>query len=246
MGQPADMEDRGRHPSRGGGSAAVPPGEPPVPGVLVVLSAPSGAGKGTLRQSLARRRPDLLYGVSVTSRAPRPGEVDGRHYFFTDRESFQQMIAAGRLVEWAEVYGNLYGTPREPMETWLRQGRDVIIEKDVQGARTLMERYPDAVYVFILPPSLKELRRRIEGRGTEAPEVVQQRLRSATEELSRVDDYDYVIVNDDIEAATDKLWAVITAERARVERYLAAGRRFWLDNMEPAAPRSGGGRGKGD
>lgn len=244
MGQGPDA-GVGGHP-RGNGGGSPPGGKPVPPGVLLVLSAPSGAGKGTLRQALARRRPDLLYGVSVTSRAPRPGEKEGRHYYFTDRENFQEMIASGQLVEWAEVYGNLYGTPREPMETWLRQGRDVIIEKDVQGARTLMERYPDAIYVFILPPSLQELRHRIEGRGTEAPEVVQQRLRSATDELSRVDNYDYVIVNDDVAAATDKLWAILTAERARVKRYLAADCRFWLENMEPAAPRAGGSRGKGD
>src|SRR5690606_38848509 len=150
-----------------------------LPGLLIVLSAPSGAGKGSVRRELAKLEPDLIYGVSVTTRPPRPGERDGQHYFFTDEEDFRARAARGELVEWSEVYGHLYGTPREPMETYIREGRDVIVEKDVQGARKIMALYPKAVTIFILPPSLEELRRRIESRGTESPEAQRQRLRSA-------------------------------------------------------------------
>jgi len=203
-----------------------------MPGLLVVLSAPSGAGKGAIRAAVQRRLPGLRYGVSVTTRQPRPGEQDGVHYEFVDQETFERRVRAGEFLEWADVYGNRYGTPRQPMEDWLRQGIDVIVEKDVQGARTLMELLPDAVFVFILPPSLAELRRRITRRGTESPEARQQRLRSAREELHAVDRYDYCIINDDVERAADLLCAVICAEKQRVERFVKHGRRFWLAEID--------------
>ncbi|HLS88765.1 MAG TPA: guanylate kinase [Sphingobacteriaceae bacterium] len=200
-----------------------------LPGLLIVLSAPSGAGKGSVRRELAKLEPDLIYGVSVTTRPPRPGERDGQHYFFTDEEDFRARAARGELVEWSEVYGHLYGTPREPMETYIREGRDVIVEKDVQGARKIMALYPKAVTIFILPPSLEELRRRIESRGTESPEAQRQRLRSAGEELVWVKDYQYCIVNDDVAVAAADVAAIIRAERCRVQRYLDAGHLFWLE-----------------
>ena len=203
-----------------------------MPGLLVVLSAPSGAGKGAVRAAVQRRRPELRYGVSVTTRPARPGEQHGVHYEFVDEATFERRVRAGEFLEWATVYGHRYGTPRQPLEDWLREGYDVIVEKDVQGARTLMELLPDAVYVFILPPSLEELRRRMIGRGTESPEARRQRLRSAREELHAVDRYDYCIVNDDVERAADLLCAVIDAEKAKVERFIKYGHRFWLDGIE--------------
>lgn len=203
-----------------------------MPGLLVVLSAPSGAGKGAIRAAVQRRLPELRYGVSVTTRRPRPGEEHGVHYEFVDVETFERRVQNGDFLEWAEVYGNRYGTPRRPMEDWLRQGIDVIVEKDVQGARTLMDLLPDAVYVFVLPPSLAELRRRMVSRGTESPEARRQRLRSAREELHAVDRYDYCIVNDDVERAADQLCAVIAAEKLRVERFVRHGQRFWLEEID--------------
>ncbi|MFO7245181.1 MAG: guanylate kinase [Thermaerobacter sp.] len=203
-----------------------------MPGLLVVLSAPSGAGKGAVRAAVQRRLPDLRYGVSVTTRPPRPGEQHGVHYEFVDHDTFEERVRRGDFLEWADVYGHRYGTPRQPMEDWLRRGIDVIVEKDVQGARTLMDLLPDAVYVFILPPSLAELRRRITMRGTESDEARQQRLRSAREELRTVERYDYCIVNDDVEQAADQLCAIITAEKLRVERFVRHNQRFWLAEID--------------
>lgn len=210
------------------------------PGLLVVLSAPSGTGKGRLRRALQELMPDAVYGVSATTRPPRPGERDGEDYYFLSREEFLRRVDAGDFVEWANVYGNLYGTPREPMESLIAQGRTVVVEKDVQGARTLMERYPDAVFVFILPPSLEELARRIERRGTEPPRVREQRLRSAREELLHVERYHYCVVNDDLAAAAQRVRCIIMAERSRVQRYVASGRRFWLEQIQIPNTEGGG------
>ncbi|MFS8640019.1 MAG: guanylate kinase [Symbiobacteriaceae bacterium] len=189
--------------------------EPRWPGLMIVLSAPSGAGKGAIRRRLPERLPHLRYAVSVTTRPMRPGEIDGINYHFVTPEEFHARVEAGYFVEWAKVYGNYYGTPREPMETWLREGHDVICEKDVQGALKLMDIYPEAVYIFTMPPSLEELRRRIERRGTESPEARAQRLASADCEMACVDRYDYVVVNDDLERAVDDIIAIIRAEKLR-------------------------------
>lgn len=187
-------------------------------GLLIVLSGPSGAGKGTVRAALMERQPELRYGISVTTRARRAHEMDGVHYYFIDREDFLRRRDRGEFVEWAEVYGNYYATPREPMETWLAEGHDVLIEKDIQGAMTLKRAYPDACFVFILPPSLEELRRRITARGSESAEARNQRLASASHELTYLDRYDYAVVNDRVDAAVDKLLAIIKAEKCRVSR----------------------------
>lgn len=191
---------------------------PAALGLMIVLSAPSGAGKGAIRQRLQERMPDLLYAVSVTTRPQRPGEEDGVNYHFVTPEEFQARVVAGDFVEWARVYGNYYGTPREPMETWLREGRSVICEKDIQGALKLMEIYPEAVYIFTMPPSLEELRRRIEQRGTESEEARRQRLASADAELACVDRYDYLVINDDLERAVEDVLAIIRAEQLRTQR----------------------------
>lgn len=203
----------------------------PLPGLLIVLSAPSGAGKGSVRAALQRRLSSLRYGVSVTTRPKRPGERDGIDYHFVDRATFTAMQQQGAFLEWAEVYGNWYGTPREPMMTWIAEGHDVIVEKDVQGAKTLMDNKVKAVYVFLLPPSLEELRRRIHARGTESEEARRQRLASAQTELAAVDRYDYCLVNHDVEQTAKALCAIITAEKHKVSRYLAAGCRFWMDDI---------------
>lgn len=192
---------------------------PAAGGLLVVLSGPSGTGKGSIRRGLRKIRPDIIYGVSVTTRKPRAGEVDGESYFFVDEEEFFRKVRAGELVEWAKVYDNYYGTPREPMESQLAAGQDIILEKDIQGALALKERYPEAVYVFILPPSFEELRRRVERRGTESAEERVRRMASASWELRHIGRYDYVIVNDNLEKAVRQLVAVIEAEKCRVGRH---------------------------
>lgn len=187
-------------------------------GLLIVLSGPSGAGKGSIREQLSQLNPNIRYGVSCTTRARRPGEVEGVNYHFLEHDQFMRWIDEDKLVEWAEVYGNYYGTPRQPMEEWLASGHDVIIEKDIQGALALKKVYPHACYVFILPPSLTELQARIKRRGTENAEVQARRLASAAHELTYLDQYDYAIVNDDLSEATARLQAIISAESSRVSR----------------------------
>lgn len=189
-------------------------------GLLVVLSGPSGAGKGTLRPGLLEAVPELRFLPSATTRAPRAGEEDGVNYFFWDRPRFQQAIEAGELLEWAEYVDNLYGTPRPPVEEALAAGHDVLLEKDMQGALQIRRQYPDGIFLFILPPSVAELRRRLLKRGTENSEVQLQRVEKAIRELESLPDYpyEYAVVNDDVDTAVDKLRAIILAERCKVSR----------------------------
>ncbi|AVX20313.1 MAG: guanylate kinase [Bacillota bacterium] len=189
-------------------------------GLLLVISGPSGAGKGTVCRALMARHPEVAYSVSATTRKPRPGEIDGVHYYFVTRERFEEMIAAGELLEWAMVYesGNYYGTPRQAVLDNLAAGRDVILEIDVQGALQIREKFPEAIFIFILPPSMEELKKRITGRGTESAESISKRLACAATELSYVKKYDYCIVNDLVEKAVEKLEAIIIAEKCRVQR----------------------------
>ncbi len=190
-------------------------------GRLFVITAPSGCGKGTLRRNLQASDASLVFCPSVTTRPPRPGETDGVDYFFLSREAFESMRDRQELVEWASVYGNFYGTPRKPVEDALSRGADVILEKDVQGARTLRALYPEGVFVFVLPPSMDELRRRILGRGTESDLDRRVRLDSAELEMSDLSGYDYVIINSDLDRATDRLSAIVAGERARSKRRTA-------------------------
>jgi guanylate kinase len=189
-------------------------------GLMLILSSPSGAGKTTLtRMLLQTKELDLTLSISVTTRPRRSSEVDGIHYTFISKKQFETLRDGGDLLEWAEVHGNYYGTPREPAEQILAQGRDVLFDIDYQGTRQVKEKCAqDAVTVFILPPSMKELRARLERRAEDWPEVIEKRLSAARNEIPRWTDYDYVLVNDDLQMAFADLRAIIAAERRRTAR----------------------------
>lgn len=187
-------------------------------GRLYVVTAPSGAGKTTLTRALLAGDPELRFSVSFTTRAPRAGEQDGRDYFFVDRARFEAMIAAGELLEYARVFDNFYGTGRAQIEQHTRAGRNVLLDIDWQGARQVRSRMPESVLIFIMPPSLAELERRLRGRATDSDEVIARRLAEARADMSHWDEFDYVIVNDDVAQATGALRDVVagrnTANRA--------------------------------
>ncbi|MGI5966032.1 MAG: guanylate kinase [Anaerotruncus rubiinfantis] len=186
-------------------------------GMLIVYSGPSGVGKGTLLAPYLKSHPDAALSVSVTTRAPRPGETDGVEYSFITRERFEQLIKSDGLLEYAEYSGNYYGTPRAAVEEKIAAGRDVVLEIEVQGAMKIKKSFPDASFIFILPPSYAELKRRLQGRGTEPPQVVARRLAAARRELSYAGEYEYAIVNDSLETAGAQLAAVIEASRCRTK-----------------------------
>ena len=187
-------------------------------GILLVLSGPSGAGKGTICGRLLEKRDHMAYSVSCTTREPRKGEVDGKNYFFKTREEFEELIKNGGLLEHASVYGNYYGTPRQYVLDKLNEGLDVVLEIDPQGALQVKKSYPDGVFVFIVPPSLDELSKRIYKRGTDAVDVIKRRLSAATSELAYASKYDYIVVNDEVERATDKVSKIIDVEHLKVGR----------------------------
>ena len=189
-------------------------------GLILILSSPSGAGKTTLTRAIAQDGGwGLDLSISVTTRARRPSEIDGRHYRFIDREAFEDLRARDDLLEWAEVHGNFYGTPRRPVEKTLGQGRDMIFDIDYQGTRQVRQRLQDdVVTVFILPPSFSELRNRLERRAEDAPETIERRLANARNEMQRWNEYDYVIVNDDLDESFRALQAILTAERLKRTR----------------------------
>lgn len=186
-------------------------------GILYIISAPSGAGKSSLCRELLDIFPELRHSVSATTRAARPGEVDGRDYNFVSREEFLQMIAAGEFAEWAEVHGNLYGTALKTLQKCRNEGIDLILDIDCQGAAQLKKNYVAGVTIFILPPSYRELRSRLEGRGSDAPHVIEQRLMNAVDEIAQAILYDYIVVNDVFSRAVDDLRSIIVAERQRPE-----------------------------
>lgn len=174
-------------------------------GNLFVISGPSGAGKGTLVARVLQRIPDAWVSVSATTRSPRPGEVEGIHYYFMDDDEFDRLIDEDGFLEWADVHTARYGTPRKSVEEHIAQGKQVILEIDVQGGFQVREKMPDAHLVFIEPPSIEELRARLVGRGTESEDVIDARMKVAAVELSQKMKYDYVLVNDDLDRATDEL-----------------------------------------
>jgi guanylate kinase len=187
-------------------------------GTLFVVSSPSGGGKGTIIRHVLAVVDNLRYSVSYTTRAPRLGEVDGREYFFINRETFAEMVAAGEFLEWACVHGNLYGTAKNQIIEETAAGADLILEVDVQGAASVRQLLMDSVSVFILPPSYDVLRQRLIARGTDSPEELELRLRNAPEELKQYSAFDYVIINDEIDRAVGQLASIIKAERARCMR----------------------------
>lgn len=187
-------------------------------GLLAVVSGPSGTGKGTVLEEFFTHHPAAKYSVSATTRPPRPGEIDGVHYFFVTEPVFRTMIDGGEFLEWARVHQAYYGTPRAAVDQVLDAGLDCILDIDVQGGKQVKASRPDAVQVFLAPPSLAELKRRLEHRHTEAPEAIARRLQTAQWELTQIREYEYCIVNEAVEDAARQLTAVLTAERCRVHR----------------------------
>ncbi len=189
-------------------------------GVLYVMSAPSGAGKTTLCKEIIDIFPGLRHSVSYTTRPPRVGEVHGRDYFFVEHAEFSRMASAGEFAEWAEVHGNLYGTSLETLKESRAQGIDLILDIDCQGARQLKGRFEGGVYIFVLPPSIAELRRRLDNRSSDAPEVIERRINNAAGEIKEARWYDYIIVNDKFSEAVEQLKSVLIAEQCRALRLI--------------------------
>ncbi len=187
-------------------------------GILFVMTGASGVGKDSIRRVALPQLGDIYYSVSATTRAQRPGEVDGQNYHFLTRERFDELLAADGLLEHAEYVGDLYGTPSAPVEEALAQGRDVLLELELVGARKVKARMPEAVMVFIAPPTMSELERRLRGRGTDSEEKIQKRLARAREEIKAMREFDYVVVNDDLYSAALDFVSIIRAERARASR----------------------------
>lgn len=186
--------------------------------MLIVISGPSGVGKGTICKELIKRVSDLEYSVSATTRQPRNGEIHGQDYFFCQHEEFQKLIQDDELLEWAKVYDNYYGTPRKYVDDLINRGKDCILEIDVQGALQVKAKKPEGVFIFILPPSKDELERRITCRGTEKQDEIKKRMNKVDEELKHLHDYHYVVINEEIEEAVAKVQAIIMAERCRSDR----------------------------
>ena len=187
-------------------------------GGVFIISGPSGSGKDTVMTKLFKKMPELLFSISSITRAMRAGEREGEKYNFITRERFEDMLKNDRLLEHNEFVGNYYGTPREPVERAVANGQDMVIEVDVNGAAQIREKMPEAVSIFIMPPSFAELKRRLSGRGTESEELIQKRLASALGEIKRAAEYDYIVVNEDITAAADDIMSVILSSRLKTDR----------------------------
>ncbi|MBV6712838.1 guanylate kinase [Paenibacillus chitinolyticus] len=189
-------------------------------GILIVLSGPSGVGKGTVCSALRKMSPELVYSVSATTRKPREGEVEGINYFFKSKDQFEQLIASDEMLEHAEYVGNYYGTPRRFVEETLASGKDVILEIEVQGALKVKEKFPEATFIFLIPPSLAELENRIVTRGTETNDIIRSRMSVAVDEIRLMRHYDYGIVNDEVHKACYKIQSILMAEHCKCDRIL--------------------------
>ncbi len=200
-------------------------------GLLVVVCGPSGVGKGTICREIVGRNENVYVSISATTRKPRKGETDGVHYYYKTEQEFENMIESDELLEWAKYCKNYYGTPKTSIETMLDDGKDVILEIDVQGALQVKRNFPDGILIFILPPSLNELKDRIVGRGTESDDVIHARLLAAKGELKHVNEYDYIIVNDKLHHAVSSLESIITAEKCRLKRNIQTVERMCGDDI---------------
>lgn len=200
----------------------------PNRGILFVLSGPSGVGKGTVRKCLFEQNPKLKYSISVTTRQKRPGEKDGVDYFYKTKEQFEQLIEQNQLIEYAQYVDNYYGTPREYVEKMLDKGYDVFLEIEVEGALQVKESFSEGVFIFLYPPSFADLKKRITKRGTESAELVNYRLNKAAKEMTMMDYYDYIVINDQVDQAVEKIQAIVTSEKCRRERLA----NYLLENLE--------------
>lgn len=201
-------------------------------GLLILISGPSGTGKGTVCDLLRQKHPEISYSISATTRQPRPGEQDGVNYYFYTKEKFREMIDQGQLLEWAEVYGNFYGTPKQKVLDKLEAGEDILLEIDTQGALNVMKVMPEGLFIFLLPPSLEELAARLKGRGTETEESLHRRLGAAVDEIKLATKYRYVVVNDKVEDAQETIAKIIEAEhhRSDLNESLLAKLQVWKEN----------------
>ena len=201
-------------------------------GLLILISGPSGTGKGTVCDLLRQKHPEISYSISATTRQPRPGEQDGVNYYFYTKEKFQEMIDQRQLLEWAEVYGNFYGTPKQKVLDRLEAGEDILLEIDTQGALNVMKVMPEGLFIFLLPPSLEELAARLKGRGTETEESLHRRLGAAVDEIKLATKYRYVVVNDKVEDAQETIANIIEAEhhRSDLNESLLAKLQVWKEN----------------